>query len=281
MSRVLLFCPTYKVDGVPQIKSMTKASIDGVIAPPNVELDKIIGMDNPYKNGGHRNTLHQYQKARELVLSESYDALLTVEHDMIVPEDALIKMWDTDAPVVYGLYRFRSAPYVVNAFDYNPGSNGLGRSLSYLPDKYAGAVKRGWTEVSGLGFGCTLIRREVLEKFELHMADSSYLGDTGLALDCLRNGIKQIARFDVNCGHILNDRYILYPSEEVNMKLKCKILLNFIGNIDGSSVAFRAGDIVDLPGNEALEYQRAGFLELIEKPAVKIVHKPKSDKAVK
>lgn len=281
MSRVLLFCPTYKVDGMPQIKSMTKESIDGVIAPPNVELDKLIGMDNPYKNGGHRNTLHQYQKARGLVLSEGYDALLTIEHDMIVPEDALIKMWNTDAPVVYGVYRFRTAPYYINALEYNPGSKGIGSTYSLVPNKYAKALKRGWAEVSGIGFGCTLIRREALEQFEFRAADTNYPPDMGFAIDCFCNGIKQIARFDLLCGHILNNGQILYPTEEAVLKIKCKILVNFVGNVGGSCTVFRAGEIVDLPEYEANEYQRAGFLELIEKPAVKIVHKPKSDKAVK
>jgi len=49
------------------------------------------------------------------VLDQGFDALLTIEHDMVIPPDALLKLLDTKADVVYGLYVFRSQPKTLNA----------------------------------------------------------------------------------------------------------------------------------------------------------------------
>ena len=48
-------------------------------------LDWVVSKDNPYPVPDHRNVLAQYRVARERCISEGYDALLTVEHDMVLP----------------------------------------------------------------------------------------------------------------------------------------------------------------------------------------------------
>lgn len=277
-----MFCPTYAVDGVPQIQPETAACMNGMTHPDGVEVETMIGMDNPYPDGGHRNTLHQYCKARTDALTGGYDALLTIEHDMIVPPDALTKLWDTDAQVVYGLYAFRHRWYVINAMQYT-GAPTVGDSLSGKPREMEAAEKRGWAEVSGIGFGCTLLRREALEQFDFHASGENYSPDRGFAQDCVRAGVKQIARFDVKCGHIdAENGRVLWPGKGVTHTVKCKILVNFIGSIPGrGSVRFTAGETVDLPDYEAGEYARAAFLEILDKPAIKIVNKPAAGKAVK
>ena len=279
MSRVLLFCPTYEVDGNLHIWPQTRASIDGILPPPGMDVRTVIGVDNPYPGERHRNTLHQYQIAREVVLSEDYDALFIIEDDMIVPADALEKMWNTDALVVYGLYRFRYPNYAINAMQYTGASN-IGDNLSDHPYELDTAQKRGWTEVSGIGFGCILIRRTVLEKIKFRDSDGSYPPDMGFAQDCVRAGIKQIMRFDVQCGHIADDGNVLWPGRGLSM-VKCKILTDFNAPVNGRLTRFTNGENVDLPVYEAREFARAGFLEIIEQPAVKIVRKPRTDKAVK
>ena len=281
-----MFCPTFEIDGVPQIEAKTTASLTGLLAPDGVEVETLIGMDNPYPGGRHRNTLHQYQGARKFFLSGGYDALLTVDHDMIVPPDALIKLWETDAQVVYALYVFRHGAQICNVMTLTPGSVNIGESISLLSAAERGQLMKQTTmPCSGIGFGCTLIRREVLERFDFHDSTGNPAPDMGLATDCLRAGIKQIARFDVICGHIDSDsNRVLWPGKGEMTTIKCKILTNFVGSISGrGSIRFSAGEITEIPDVEADDFRRAGYLEFINAPpAIKIVGKhPAGGKAVK
>jgi len=122
--KILLFCPTYKLpSGKLAIKNKTVESINALIIPAEVDLAVKISDDNPFPITGvpkddHRNTLHQYQLARDIVLDQGFDALLTIEHDMVIPPDALLKLLDTKADVVYGLYVFRSQPEMLNAMRF-------------------------------------------------------------------------------------------------------------------------------------------------------------------
>ena len=69
--------------------------------------------DNPFfDNNGRNNIAHNYNKARDLVMSNGYDALMTVEADMVIPTNALSKMIKHDADVVYGLYCFIALPFI-------------------------------------------------------------------------------------------------------------------------------------------------------------------------
>ena len=83
--RVLLYCPTYVIAGKEQIKTETRASIEAVEFDGVV--DKVIDSKSKYPPPSHENTLAHYQQARQRVLDEGYDALLTVEHDIIIPQD--------------------------------------------------------------------------------------------------------------------------------------------------------------------------------------------------
>ena len=279
-----MFCPTYQIDGIDQIKPETLAGIEAMQSPEGVTVDSVISRDNPYPGKGHINTLHQYTQARARALSGGYDALFTVEHDMIVPPDALRKLWGTAAPVVYALYVLRHGMAQLNAMHYT-GNKNVGETLSVHPRERDEAYRRGWVECSGIGFGCTLIRREALETCDFRPSDGNPVPDRGLAEDCLRAGIKQIARFDVICGHIDSDsNRVLWPGKGEMTAIKCKILTSFVGSISGrGSIRFSAGEIAEIPGVEADDFRRAGYLEFVNAPpAIKIVGKhPAGGKAVK
>lgn len=271
-----MFCPTFELDGVPQIKAETMASLNELISPDGVKAEMLIGLDNPYPGERHRNTLHQYQSARTFVLSGGYDALLTIEHDMIVPPDALIKLWETDAPVVYAPYVLRHGMEVCNVLTYVAGSKNIGESISRLSIQEREQIfKQTTIPCSGVGFGCTLIRREVLERFEFHDSTGNPAPDMGLAVDCQREGIKQAARMDAVCGHINDNGLVLWPGKEFLNMAKYKIFTNFYGTVGTRSVQFRAGEVVDLPQEVGHEYVRAGFAEEIldAPPAIKVVNK--------
>ena len=292
--KILLFCPTYKLDnGELAIRNETLESISKIKVPEGVDLEVEISTNNlkaitGIRNVDHENTLHQYRYARQRILDGNYDYLFIVEHDMIIPEDALVKMLATDADVVYGLYLFRQGKPLLNAARA-VNSKWPDMSLTNFPEIVKKAREQGWIEVSGFGFGCTLIRRKVLETFEMRRNETvgSPCPDMPFAADCLKHGFKQICRFDVICGHIKPNGDILIPfergetmSETMSETIKIYVMRSFNANIDGKSVPYKEGAIAEMPVEYANDYRRCGFITFAEEPAVKIANKPQA-KAVK
>ena len=292
--KILLFCPTYKLDnGELAIRNETLESISKIKVPEGVDLEVEISTNNlkaitGIRNVDHENTLHQYRYARQRILDGNYDYLFIVEHDMIIPEDALVKMLATDADVVYGLYLFRQGKPLLNAARA-VNSKWPDMSLTNFPEIVKKAREQGWIEVSGGGFGCTLIRRKVLETFEMRRNETvgSPCPDMPFAADCLKHGFKQICRFDVICGHIKPNGDILIPfergetmSETMSETIKIYVMRSFNANIDGKSVPYKEGAIAEMPVEYANDYRRCGFITFAEEPAVKIANKPQA-KAVK
>lgn len=66
----------------------------------------------------------------------------------------------------------------------------------------AGAVR----DVAGLGLGCTLIAREVVERVPWRLPENApAANDWYFALDLQAAGIRQACDFGVVCGHITNE----------------------------------------------------------------------------
>ena len=290
--KILLFCPTYKLAGGKlAIHKETRESIEKLTIPDGVELEVEISTNNPSEITGnskqdHENTLYQYRYARQRMLSGDYDYLFTVEHDMIIPEDALVKMLAMDADVIYGLYLLRHFKPVLNALR-SVNSRWPDASLTMFPEIVKKARAQGWIEVSGSGFGCTLIRRKVLEKLDMRRSEigGHPSPDMPFAADCMRNGFKQICRFDVICGHIKPDGDVLIPferGENMSKSIKIYVMREFVANIGGKSVPYKEGATADMPEEYVDDYMRCGFITYAVEPAVKVVMKPKSKvKAVK
>lgn len=293
--RILLFCPTWSERGVQAIRPETVECIKSLVQPEGVEVTVKISDNNPYertgdRRGDHENTLFQYQLARELTLKGGYDYLFTVEHDMIVPKDALIKLLEINAGVAYGVYRFRQNPAILNVYRaVSKKARFPDFSLDYFPETLERARRQVITECSGLGFGCTLIKREVLEKVEIRRFEvgGHPSPDMQFAADCVRLGIVMKAHFGVSCGHIKPNGTVLWPEDREDDVKNIKIYINkpFRYTVGGRSTRFKEGEEVEFPEDAALELARGGYLTILEpeSPAVKIVNKPKGNvaKAVK
>lgn len=293
--RILLFCPTWSERGVQAIRPETVECIKSLVQPEGVEVTVKISDNNPYertgdRRGDHENTLFQYQLARELTLKGGYDYLFTVEHDMIVPKDALIKLLEINAGVAYGVYRFRQNPAILNVYRaVSKKARFPDFSLDYFPETLERARRQVITECSGLGFGCTLIKREVLEKVEIRRFEvgGHPSPDMQFAADCVRLGIVMKAHFGVSCGHIKPNGTVLWPEDREDDMKNIKIYINkpFRYTVGGRSTRFKEGEEVEFPEEAALELARGGYLTILEpeSPAVKVVNKPKGNaaKAVK
>jgi len=141
----------------------------------------------------------KYNHGRDLVLAGGYDAMLCVEDDMIVPPDTLLKLWGTEADIAYGLYCWRNQSFHKWSA-YVELSDKSGTSLSDQPE----LARRLWgqvVEVQGIGNGCTLIRRHVLEQLPFRKHGVACC-DWGLALDAQEHGFRQVCDLGVVCGHM-------------------------------------------------------------------------------
>lgn len=149
------------------------------------------------------NVTAQYNWARDFVLHNDYDGMLTVEADVIVPPDALKRLVACDADISYGLYCFRRGKMEWNAFTVVGEETGC--SVSETPE-YARDAWGKVIDVVGLGLGCTLISHKalrVLGRFEpWRMEDWDWDCDWTMARKAQEHGLVQRADLGLVCGHI-------------------------------------------------------------------------------
>jgi hypothetical protein len=202
MDKVLIYCPL-----TPTAPGVHKRTLESIF---NLEwvgkADLVFGKhDREFipadQNERNYDITHKYNQARELVLSNGYEALFTVEADMIVPPDALNKLSDTGADISYGLYVSRHGKHPWLTFssvtEQVRGSKGMGETW-----EERGAM---WGKVvasAGVGLGCTFIGRGVLEAITFRVSDEWIANDWYFAIDAKEKGFTQAHDCGVVCGHI-------------------------------------------------------------------------------
>lgn len=189
--RVLVFCPTKDLFGR-TLQSIFRLEWEGAI-------HFLFTRENPYTEA-RKNVTHNYILGREWFLEHDYDAMLTVESDMVVPADALQRLAAIETDVAYGLYCWRRGMHSWSAH-IEVGEEGWAE----VPVSQRRGLARTWwgtvREVTGLGFGCTLIRRRVLEAVAFSM-DDERVSDSMLARACNVHGWRQVCDLGVVCGHV-------------------------------------------------------------------------------
>jgi len=154
------------------------------------------------------NIVHAYQRLRAMFLAEpAYTHLWIVENDLIIPPDALERLLKVceQADIAYALYVFR------RGINVNIMRHDTTDPITNDPVLWA----RAWGKVvpcAGLGFGCTLIQRHVLERFPMRTEIGGGDADTCLARDAKKAGLVQQADLGLVCGHIDTDDTVLWPT---------------------------------------------------------------------
>lgn len=216
--KVLLFCPTYRLE---------PETVDSIMRldPAGTQLDVLFTRHN----ATHRksiNILLNYQRGRETVIAGGYDAMLAVESDMIIPQDALAKLLDVEADIASGLYVHRHYTTPQHPF-WNPQlwdemTTEPGPWLNWLPEKRDAAWGR-TVRISAGGLGCALIHRRVLDAIEFRLV---FLPNHALISDCdtwfyhdaLRAGFTAACDLSVICGHKMPDGDILWPDRNEQLR---------------------------------------------------------------
>ena len=130
-----------------------------------------------------------------------YDYLFSVDHDITFPSDTLKKLLAHDQDLVSGVYRQRLEPQMLEI--YEP----FGGRMS-AEDLYA----KNWKliGIGGCGFGCVLVKKEVLRavgypQFEYHPAldhGNTISEDTDFCKKAIAKGFKLWCDPSIRCGHI-------------------------------------------------------------------------------
>jgi len=150
----------------------------------------------------YENITRKYQYGQQLALDGGYEALMTVEDDIVVPPDAYSRLAALDCDVAYGLTVWRNSPHHWSAV-LELGGQDHHVSLDEYPDRRQ-ELWGGIMTVVGCGLFCTLIRRHVLEAIPFRRT-GRHCCDWDFALDCADSGFVQKADLSVVCGHLTGD----------------------------------------------------------------------------
>lgn len=256
--RVQGFTPTYPGG----LRRETRRAVEG----QTVACDWRVGMHNPHPAGDMRNVLAQYERGREEFLASDADAWWLVEHDNVPPDNALELMLRSlaEAPVVYAPYVFRHGTKTLSAYRLE-GRKELGMSLMHYPEELDALRRAGVGEVSGCGFGCTLLRRDVVAAVPFRVAsDGSPIPDTPFAEDVLRSGRMQLCRFDVPVGHFEDGRLLHAYDDMGTRDVKVRVHETVNAYAGDRVWSLTAGTVVEVRRDAATDLQRAGYVTLVE-----------------
>lgn len=166
---------------------------------------------------GHDIVTAKYQDAQRLFQKGDWDALVTLEDDMVIPEDGFARLWrllEQGVDVAYGLYVWRHGKPVWSAYTELDLLNGV--SVSKTPE----TARAAWgkvIEVKGVGLGFTAIQRWALAEGAIPFRRAgAACNDWYFAYDAARAGLTQACDLGCVCGHMTLDPSprILWPDPD-------------------------------------------------------------------
>jgi glycosyltransferase involved in cell wall biosynthesis len=159
-------------------------------------------------------------QAREATLAGGYDYLCFIDSDVVFHPDTLARLYDTittyDPAAVYGLYVVRKPPHwwcCSIDMEYRDG-----QAFHYTLSNDPNAARAMWEEpalhVTGIGFGMTLINREILETVRFRFVpESNQYEDYWFGFDIKQQGFVQMMNLTARLGHIMADcKHVVWPS---------------------------------------------------------------------
>jgi hypothetical protein len=187
----------------PRIEAQTLQSILALDWDTSFEV--VLGRDDMAgrlpEGEAFQNITGKYNWARTMMLAGNYDVMLTVEADMVIPQMTLRRLTEIDADVAYGLYCSRRKGRKWLIFDRVIEHPFECDYMAETPDER----KEIWGQVvesKGMGMGCTLIRRHVMERLPFRCPNPVVCSDWYFSVDCQAEGFTQVTDCGIACGHI-------------------------------------------------------------------------------
>lgn len=166
---------------------------------------------------------YQIDQIRNLIAewAKRYDYLLSIDSDIVLPKDALVKMIAADKDVVSGLYIQRK-PGQQTLEVYMDTANGECTNIPYSLLENLGVV-----EIAACGMGCALIKSEVFRRMEYpHFFYKSALDHTNTISEdvyfCKKArslGFTIWADASIKCDHIGSTTFSLDTQAEKNIEV--------------------------------------------------------------
>ena len=211
--KIMVFVPLYpRGTGIPPRERITRQTVESVERLAwKGQLTLVFDREDNPEHGGYPNVLRKYQYGRDLALAGGFDGLLTVEADMVIPPLALERLVRLPCDVAYGLYASRHGKHQWLAFTRIEGVKG--ESLSKMPE----LAQKLWGSAvvtEGVGLGCTLIHRTVLEQIPFRVQENGAACDWALAQDLKEAGMRQMHDLGVVCGHVTDKGSVIWPDIE-------------------------------------------------------------------
>lgn len=215
--KVLVGCPTssYKSYCIEKyasaLKSISYDNFDVLLVDNSkdnlyIKSIKSLGIPvvkGPYNESAKQRIVDSRNILRNKVLDEGYDYLLSLEQDVIPPENIIPRLMQHNKEIVSGVY-----------FTYQK-NKGINVGLKPVLYKKSGndslvlmsesdVLKPRLVEVGACGLGCVLIHRKVLEKVKFRFS-KEYEGfdDVWFCYDSFNSGFKVYADTSVKCKHLI------------------------------------------------------------------------------
>ena len=194
--KILLAIPTAK-----NIEVETFKSIFDLVVPDGYELE--FQYFYGYRIDQIRNLIAHYTQ------ENNFDYLFSVDSDIILPANTLVKMLNKDLDIISGVYLQRKDNIKIPEL-YKNNNRGGQNNLDISEIKEPRIL-----EIDGCGFGCVLIKSSILKligypQFEYHNTlDFQYTisEDVDFCRKAKNKGIKIFADTSIQCSHIGTTKY--------------------------------------------------------------------------
>jgi len=215
--RVLIYTPLYRQYGQAMV-SWAAAFRSWLDQQPDATFDHLKGFGGNTRLEGDTDRqdaiVRKFQRARYLFLCGDWDVFISLEDDMVLPEDAFVRILGVladGADVAYGLYCWRHGLPWWNAYTHIDERDG--RSIVKDKDK----AREAWgkvVDVVGVGLGFTAITREAIKRVPF-VRRGVACNDWYFAIDANEAGLVQRADTGLVCGHMTLEPSprIIYPTD--------------------------------------------------------------------
>lgn len=235
--KILIGCPTY--DGhahciqrfIESLKNLSYKNFDVLFVDNSLQdsYAKLISdagyevLRNPASGERIVNIINNRNLVIQRALEKKYDYLFFVDTDILLPVGAIEKLLAVDQPVVSGVYL---------------GGLKIGNDVKIAPVLYDFSEREDYVKlfpmndvlddlvlaVAACGFGCCLVRADVLEKVKLRFSEKTMSGEDVLFCHDARNlGYKIFANTGVKCTHIASSGDIEFPAGVANFSFETEI----------------------------------------------------------